>query len=92
MPILLKNQKSKSIKYIAEPTFFAHKALISIPPFSCQNAPKLTYSNVRNQKFSGGETPGPPLQREAASNAAGRGASNAGEGEGKGGGRGGEVR
>jgi hypothetical protein len=32
--------------------------------------PKLTYSNVGVQKFSGGQPPDPPLQREAASNAA----------------------
>ena len=25
-----------------------------------ESAPKLTYSNVEYQKFSGGETPGPP--------------------------------
>jgi hypothetical protein len=31
---------------------------------------KLTYSNVEIQKFSRGETPGPPYQRLAATNAA----------------------
>ena len=28
----------------------------------CQNAPKLTYGNVRIKKFSGGYTPGPRLR------------------------------
>jgi len=33
--------------------------------FNCaQNALKLTYSNLQFQKFSGGETPGPPLHGE----------------------------
>ena len=30
---------------------------------ACQNVPKLTYSHVGIQKFSGGETPGPPLRK-----------------------------
>ena len=41
------------------------------------NALKVTYGDVEIPKFSGGETPGPPLHG-AASNAAGEGASNAG--------------
>ena len=41
------------------------------------------------KNFPGGETPGPPFQRDAASNAAGEGASNAGTGGGE---KGGEER
>ena len=47
---------------------------------SRQNVLKLTYANVGFKKFSGGETPGPPPSGEAASNAAGEGASNARKG------------
>ena len=42
--------------------YFQHETLDTIPGFSFQNALKLTYSNVQIQKFSGGYTPGPPLQ------------------------------
>jgi hypothetical protein len=59
-----------------------------------KNAPTVM-DKINN--FHGGDTPGPPFQRDAASNAAGEGASNAGkEGEGRegecrgGNGRGGE--
>jgi len=38
-----------------------------------RNALKYTYGDVEMQKISGGETPGPPLQRKAAYNVAGEG-------------------
>jgi uncharacterized protein len=63
---------------------------------ACKNASKLTCGDLRFQKFSGGETPGPPLPKgRPRLTRPGRGASNAGkgrrgEGRGRGGGKGGE--
>ena len=77
--------------------YHPQNTLIYTTQLTCQNELKLAYSNVGiKKKIPGGETPGPPLQRAAASNAAGRGASNAGgwregrggEGRGRGEGRG----
>jgi len=69
---------------------------------ACHNVPKLIYSHVEIQKFSGGETPGPHSKGRPRLTRQGRGASNAGKGgrgmgregvgEGKGRGTGGEGR
>ena len=56
---------------ITKSKFPVEKGWNYIASLVSENALKLTYGDVEIQKFSGGETPGPPLS--AASNAAGEG-------------------
>ena len=90
LKIIIIVEKSTIVKYlycvtkpgdhyhdITKSKFSVKKGSNYIANLVLRNALKLTYGDVEMQKFSGGETPGPPLHR-AASNAAREGASNAG--------------
>ena len=77
-----RNTKSKKMSQFLN--FLPQNGLKITPYQLTQNAPNLTYSHLNFKNFPGGETPGPPPSKGAASRREGKGRRGGGGGEGRG--------